>query len=392
MIFHPPAGHARRRSLSIVLTAIAFWSSPLLAAEALYERDIAIFDRLLAETKAGQEFVRLGDVGVTPAQLRDFRDRLADAARRHQLGEPDFVTPGGTAFRWTSGNVYYRFDPTQVGNNTITPAKMQQFRDSVAEWAAWANLNFVESIAGHPNFITVLEDPALAGGFSSAIGMGGGEQFVRIGPSAWNRGTICHEVGHAIGLWHEQQRPDRDTYVIINFSNIAPGDQGNFAIIPDATTHGAYDFYSVMHYARTTLAINPNMDTISMQPAYASFADVIGNNYDRTLSKLDRAGMAEVYGNPTSLPSATVTNTKDSGSGSLRTAIYYAFDRSTDAVPVPTAVTFNILTSDPGFAGGVFTIKPTYLLVAPGHRDNDRWRNADDVYGRHQHERSGDRA
>ena len=243
---------------------------------------------------------------------------------------------------------------------------MQQFRDSVAEWSAWANLNFVESIAGHPNFITVLEDPALAGGFSSSIGMGGGEQFVRIGPNAWNRGTICHEVGHAIGLWHEQQRPDRDTYVIINFSNIAPGDQGNFAIIPDATTHGAYDFYSVMHYARTTLAINPNMDTISMQPAYASFADVIGNNYDRTLSKLDRAGMAEVYGNPTSLPSATVTNTKDSGSGSLRTAIYYAFDRSTDAVPVPTAVTFNIPTSDPGFAGGVFTIKPTYLLVAPG--------------------------
>ena len=49
----------------------------------------------------------------------------------------------------------------------------------------------------------------------------------------------------------------------------------------------------------------------------------------RTLSKLDRAGMALVYGNPSPLPSAVVTNTNDSGSGSLRAALYYAFDKST---------------------------------------------------------------
>ena len=216
--------------------------------------------------------------------------------------------------------------------------------------------------------MTVQENASLGGGFSSSVGMAGGEQFVQFGPQAWNRGTVCHEVGHAIGYYHEQQRDDRDTYVVILTQNIIPGQEGNFARLPGGSVaQGAYDFYSVMHYARNALSIDPdNLDTIEPQPAYSQFLDIMGQVYYRTLSKLDRAGMALVYGNPSPLPSAVVTNTKDSGSGSLRAALYYAFDKSTDIPPVPTTVAFNIPTSDPGFANNVFTIKPTYLLVAPG--------------------------
>jgi hypothetical protein len=336
--------------------------------------DIAILDRAIASAAPGQERVRFGDVGMRVADLKIFRDRLARTiAPQNQAGtpEPSAVTPNGTVFKWPGGVVNFRFDPTQVSNNTITTDKMRQFRDSVAEWAAFANLIFNEFSGAPPaNYITVQEkSDGFEGGFSSSVGMAGGEQFVQIGAHSWNRGTVCHEVGHALGLFHEQQRDDRDTYVIINFNNIDPSQQPNFTKIPGGSIiRGAYDFYSVMHYARNALSSNGG-DTISMQSGSAQFIDVIGKVYDRTLSKLDHAGMASVYGNPATPPSAVVTNTNDSGPGSLRTAIYFAFDKSTDAPPVPTTVTFHIPSvagPNVNFSGGVFTIKPSYYMTAPG--------------------------
>jgi len=330
--------------------------------------DLVLIEQALARVRPDQPYVVFGDIGIAGWQLKAFRDRLRAEQRGENWDQVDADTPPGTSFKWTGGIIPYRFDPTQVSNGTITAAKMQQFRDGVAEWVAFANVQFNEFTGTTPpNFITVQENASLGGGFSSSVGMAGGEQFVQFGPMAWNRGTVCHETGHALGYWHEQQRDDRDTYVIIDWSNIDPGNQPNFAKLPGGTTAiGAYDFYSVMHYARNALAINPNLDTITMQLPYVQYQDIIGQVYYRTLSTLDRAGMATVYGNPAALPSAVVTNTKDSGPGSLRTALYYAFDQSTLIPPVPTTVSFHIPTSDPGFANNVFTIQPTYLMVAPG--------------------------
>lgn len=57
----------------------------------------------------------------------------------------------------------------------------------------------------------------------SYIGRIGGRQTISIGFGCETKGTVIHEIFHALGREHEQNRPDRDGYVTINEANIQPG-------------------------------------------------------------------------------------------------------------------------------------------------------------------------
>ncbi|MEL6719604.1 MAG: M12 family metallopeptidase [Bacteroidota bacterium] len=67
------------------------------------------------------------------------------------------------------------------------------------------------------------------------------------------------EFGHAVGLYHEHQRPDRGLYVNIQIANINPNFRGNFNPIPDIPINvktKAYDYQSIMHYGSYAFSIN----------------------------------------------------------------------------------------------------------------------------------------
>ncbi len=68
------------------------------------------------------------------------------------------------------------------------------------------------------------------------------------------KGLYLHEIGHALGLVHEHQLPDRDNYIEILYHNVSPHMQIWFhKYTPREVNQMAvpYEYSSVMHYGIT---------------------------------------------------------------------------------------------------------------------------------------------
>ena len=296
-----------------------------------------MLDKILAAIPPGQKLAPVGDMRIQVSLLQTWRNRLAGGPRPQLAFD-------GAAPTWTDGDVFYSF------SNNVSAVEEKAFLDGAAEWATFANIHFIPWTT-QANYVTIFLGQGLEGG-ESEVGMIGGQQFLQIASNAWNRPTICHELGHTLGLVHEQQRSDRDNYVTILTTNIIPGQEGNFVELPNSKNETPYDFLSIMEYSRNYLSVDLSLDTIEPLPAYANFVNIMGVQFDPVLSASDRAGMAAVYG-PGPGTTNIVMNTQDSGPGSLRAALYYAFDHP------GSTITFDIPTSDPGFSNDVFNILPS---------------------------------
>ena len=131
--------------------------------------------------------------------------------------------------------------------------------------------------ATFPNFIQFVPRTSQAdyvnfdfdsGNFSgqceSSVGRVGGEQTVG-GAANCTLGTLLHEFGHVVGLWHEQSRSDRDTYVTYNYQNVIKGSAINFnQLLDNAQNLTLYDYASVMHYIPFAFSANggPTLESI----------------------------------------------------------------------------------------------------------------------------------
>lgn len=151
--------------------------------------------------------------------------------------------------RWPDGVVPVEIDPNLPAKHRVTQA--------IDHWVEKTSFTFpTHTTQDSWVFFTDTD-----GKCNSQVGMVGGRQLINLGPDC-QRGEAIHEIGHAIGLWHEQSRRDRDLFVRIIWENIDPEARHNFEQqISDADSIGPYDYDSIMHYGRKFFSINGG-DTI----------------------------------------------------------------------------------------------------------------------------------
>lgn len=144
--------------------------------------------------------------------------------------------------RWPNGVVPY-LAPTR--NSAI---QQKNIEDAIAHWMERSTITFVERTDSnkdqYPHYLRFDSSNSCA----SYVGMQGGEQSIMVA-DACSMGSIVHEIGHALGLFHEHTRPDRDNFAQIDWAQIVPGKEINFDILTAGVQNmSAYDYGSIMHY------------------------------------------------------------------------------------------------------------------------------------------------
>lgn len=240
----------------------------------------------------GEAVVEANDGDITIPFV--IQEGMAVAGGDMILGPADAFLQRSTGLRntwnrWDTCSIPYAFD------SSLSAAAREDFLDAVDHWEEHTGLSFVED-ASASDRIHVRG----GSGCSSYVGKIGGAQALTLSPTC-GRGAAIHEIGHAMGFFHEQARSDRDEHVTVHMNRVQSGREHNFRTWEQrgqaGMDIGPYDVGSIMHYGSWAFATGScwsgNTSGCTITHLDGSY---ITENQRNGLSSGDLAGIQELYG------------------------------------------------------------------------------------------------
>ncbi|PTL77963.1 M12 family metallopeptidase [Vitiosangium sp. GDMCC 1.1324] len=166
------------------------------AASGQFQQVRYIDDRGLAILEDGEDDIFLG-----PTRLMEKAEERVQARTTRALSSEASSLEGMGILtirqRWPEGVIPYSLSPDLPHPERVTAALQQ--------WQQRTNIRFVQrtddNASRYPHYVLFTRGETLG----SYVGMAGGEQPVTLTDDC-DAGDVLHQVGHVIGLGHEQER------------------------------------------------------------------------------------------------------------------------------------------------------------------------------------------
>jgi Astacin (Peptidase family M12A)/Divergent InlB B-repeat domain/IPT/TIG domain len=183
-----------------------------------------------------------GDIILDPASSSEAAGAQKSVAKSEI--NPDGLGISYTSQLWPLVGPVHNVPYVRTDNNVALTAAISAFN------SAFGGLIQFVPHSGESNYVNITVEAGGSGEGFSDVGISSIQPNTLDCGDGCTEATWLHEMGHTLGLLHEHQRPDRDTYITLNLANAdLPNVPGNFTLFSfDYQTLGLYDYASVMHY------------------------------------------------------------------------------------------------------------------------------------------------